>query len=61
LPPVATSTNSMITIKKIDATANTLTIKGFLTELIDGSNTQIIGYQWTGFSVICNGTYWYII
>ena len=61
LPPVSTSTNSMITIKKIDSTANTVTVKGNAAELIDNSNTQIISTQWVSITVVCNGSNWYIV
>jgi len=61
LPPVATSTNAVLTIKKIDGTTNNLTVKGNGSELIDGSNKQIISYQWSSITVICNGSKWFMV
>lgn len=61
LPAVATSSGKVLVIKKIDATANTVTIDGNLGELIDGAATQVISAQWTAIEIVCNGTAWYII
>lgn len=61
LPAAATSTGHVFIVKKIDATANTVTIRGHLAELIDASNTQVISSQWTSVSLVSNGTASYII
>lgn len=61
LPAAATSTGHVFIVKKIDATANTVTIRGHLAELIDGVNTQVISSQWTSVSLVSNGTASYII
>lgn len=48
-------------IKKIDNSANTVTIKGNGAETIDGVNTQVISAQWMSYQVQSNGTSWYIV
>lgn len=57
----ATSGGYVFTVKKIDASANTVVLKGNGTELIDGSNTQTISTQWGVLRVQSNGTVWYTI
>jgi hypothetical protein len=49
-----------LTIKKISA-ANTMTIDGDASELIDGSLTQTVTSQWTSLTICSNGTSWYIL
>lgn len=61
LPAAATSTGHIFIVKKIDNTANTVTIRGHLAELIDGVNTQVISSQWTSITLVSNGTASYII
>lgn len=61
LPAVATSSQKVIVVKKIDVTANTVTIQGNAGELIDGINTQVISSQWTAVEMVCDGSAWYII
>jgi hypothetical protein len=46
-------------IKKIDATANAVTISG--TETIDGSATQVIVTQNVCLTVVSDGTEWWIV
>lgn len=61
LPAVATSSNFQYNIKKIDSTANAITIDGNASELIDGSTTKIINTQWDCITLHCDGSAWYII
>lgn len=61
LPAAATASGKVLVIKKIDATANTVTIDGDTGDLIDGAATQVISAQWTAIEIVCNGTAWYII
>ena len=61
LPAVATSAGFGYTIKKIDSSANTVTIDGNAGELIDGVITQTINYQWTAIQIVCDGAAWYIV
>lgn len=61
LPTAASSTNKAYTIKKIDSTLNTVTLQGNGSDVIDGSNTQTLNGQWQSYTVVSNGTSWYII
>lgn len=58
LPTAASVPGRIFYIKKIDATANLVTLQAFGSETIDGSNTQTTTTQWESFSVISNGTAW---
>jgi hypothetical protein len=48
-------------IKKIDATANAVTIDGNGGETIDGAATQTLSYQWSAAMVVSDGSNWYIL
>lgn len=48
-------------VKKIDATANTVTIDGNASETIDGSATQTITAQYVCLTVMSDGTQWWIV
>lgn len=59
LPPAATAAGQVFFFKKIDSSPNTVTIKGNLTETIDGSNTFVLGTINLATTVICDGSqYW---
>lgn len=60
LPLASSSTNQVIAIKKIDATANAVTIDGNGSETIDGSLTLDITVQYELIKVISNGVSWFI-
>lgn len=61
LPPVTEAMGQTYTVKKIDASGNSITIDGNGSELIEGSLTQTLDAQWEAMTVQCmNGT-WYII
>ena len=49
------------TIKKIDASANTVTIDADAGELIDGVLTQVLTTQWQAVRIQSDGTGWIII
>lgn len=61
LPIAANNKNRVITIKKISADGNTLTIDGFSAETIDGATTQAITTQYDSLTVWCDGDEWFII
>jgi hypothetical protein len=61
LPPAATATGRLFYFKKIDSTANPMTIQANGVEVIDGSNTQFTIVQYEEFTIITNGTSWYIL
>lgn len=61
LPAAATNAGRMLVVKKIDSTANLVTIDGNGAETIDDSATQTITTQYTSLSLLCDGTEWWII
>lgn len=61
LPAVATASGKVLTVKKIDVSANTVTVDGNLGELIDGVATKVLAAQWDAVQVVCDGTAWFII
>ena len=58
----AASGNSgrQVKVKKIDSSANTVTIDGNSSEQIDGATTQVISAQYTSLSLVCDGSNWHI-
>lgn len=50
-----------VTIKKIDATANTMTIATTGGETIDGGASVVTGVQYTSYTLDSNGTNWEIV
>lgn len=61
LPAASQSTRRIYTIKKIDASANTVTIDANAAETIDGAVTQVLTAQWQAITIQCDGTAWFII
>jgi hypothetical protein len=61
LPAAASNVNKFFRIKKIDSSANTITVDGNASETIDGDTTMIISFQWSAMDIVSNGTGWYII
>lgn len=61
LPPSASSTNRILTFKKVNSGGNALTIKGNASELIDGTNTLVINTQYAFQQIQCDGTQWWTI
>lgn len=67
LPTAASAFNAtnnqgqIFTIKKIDSSANSCTLKGNGSENIDGSNTKAITLQYNDYQVQSNGTSWDIL
>ena len=60
LPAVATSIGMVVTIKKIDASANAITIDPNASETIDGVTTKQLTAQWNALTVACNGVAWFV-
>jgi hypothetical protein len=50
-----------ITIKKIDATANAVTISQFAAELIDGGASVALTVQYQSIDLYCDGTNWSVV
>ena len=57
---VSLTFTKVITIKKIDSSANIVTIDN-LTNLIDGATTQVLTSQYEALTIQWNGTDWYIL
>lgn len=60
LPAVASNTGRRYIVKKVDATANTVTVDGASSETIDGATTYVLGSQWESVEIVCNGVEWYV-
>ena len=50
-----------VTVKKIDAGANAVTIATQGGDLIDGAASVAIAVQWTAYTVASNGTGWFVL
>ncbi len=61
LPTAASAIGQVFFFKKIDATANVVTVKGNGLELIDGSNTFLISTQYAAVTVVSDGTQYWIL
>jgi len=61
LPAASAHKGRVYTIKKIDSSANGITIDGNSTETIDGSETILLTLQYSYVTIVCDGTEWFII
>lgn len=61
LPAAASEPGRIYVIKKIDASANAITIDGSGAETIDGAATKSLATQWTTMMIQSNGTAWFIL
>jgi uncharacterized protein YqkB len=61
LPAVATSEGFGYTIKKIDSSANEVTINPSGLETIDDDTTLILDSQYSSAQIVCDGTEWWIL
>lgn len=61
LPAAASHRGRVFTVKKTDATANTVTIDGKASETIDGATTLVLTAQYETKTIASNGTNWMII
>ena len=60
--PSATGSGRILNIKKIDASASTVTIDGFGAETIDGAATYVISTQWVNITIQDGAAgAWYIL
>lgn len=48
-------------IKKVDASANTVTVDGYSTQTIDGATTNVINTQYDSITIVSDGSNWHII
>lgn len=60
LPAVSGNAGLEYTIKKIDGSANAVTIDGNGAETIDDSTTKVLSSQYDSATVVCDGTEWWI-
>lgn len=61
LPAASGCARRIYIIKKIDASANTVTIDGNASETIDGATTRVLTTQWETVRIQSNGTAWFVI
>lgn len=61
IPNAATYTGGTFTIKKIDASANTVTLTRSGANTIDGATSQVLTLQYESITIRSNGTNWFII
>jgi hypothetical protein len=61
LPTTAGHSGLQHTIKKTDASANTVTIATTSSQTIDGSTTAVLSVQENAITVISDGTNWWVI
>jgi hypothetical protein len=61
LPTSVGATGQVYIIKKVDSTANTVTITTTSSQTIDGSASKVLSYQYDGFQLQSDGANWIII
>lgn len=61
LPAAALHSGRVVNVKRMDGSANTLTVDGNAAETIDGSATLLIPTQYESFTLLSDGTGWIII
>lgn len=61
LPTATAQAGQIYTVKKIDSSANAVTIDGDGAETIDGAATHVIGAQWGTAHIVSNGTNWHVL
>jgi hypothetical protein len=61
LPAAASNPGVVFTVKKIDVSANTVTIDPNASETIEGQTTLVLNAQYQTITIVCNGTAWYSI
>ena len=58
--PTATA-GAQVTVKKIDASANVVTVDPPGAATVDGDLTATFGAQWSGATLVCTGTDWLVL
>lgn len=61
LPKAAPNKGKLYRLKKVDSSANAITIDGDGSETIDGATTQSLASQWDIAWVFSNGTAWFLL
>jgi len=58
LPQVTSYRGKFLRIKKIDSSANTVTIDAYESELIDGEQTYVLENQFSAVTILSDGNEW---
>ena len=61
LPPSASSDRRVLQVKKIDASANAVTVDGYESELVEDAATQALTLQGENLMLVCDGTQWRVL
>jgi len=61
LPTAASVAGKVYYIKKVDSSINTITLDADALETIDGNTTLVLNIQYQSFTIVSNGTEWFII
>jgi hypothetical protein len=61
LPPAASSDQRVLQVKKIDASANAVTIDGYSSELVEDAATQALVLQGENLMLACDGVQWWVL
>jgi hypothetical protein len=61
LPPIARARNRHLYVKKIDASANAVTVNPFGSETVDGAATVSTTTQYGGFELVAGSTEWHLL
>lgn len=61
LPAAGDVIGKQVVVKKIDASANAVTIDGSGSETIDGAATKATSTQWASYTLASDGTGWFIL
>lgn len=61
LPPAESAVYRLLVIKKIDASANAITVDPDGAETIDGSSSYSLSSQWDFLIIVSDGSSWYRI
>lgn len=61
LPAAAAAKGRLVAVKKVDASANAVTLDGSGAETIDGGATLATTTQWGSFLIWSDGTTWYVV
>lgn len=61
LPTASSTSGYRFFIKRIDNSANTVTVQRSSSDTIDGATSHTIDQQYTSMTVVSNGSNWYII
>jgi hypothetical protein len=61
LPAASGNDGLYYSIKKIDSSANAVTVDGSGSETIDDGLTAVLNNQYESITIVCDGTEWWII